>query len=72
MWFFLIEFYLFLERREVKGKERERNIDVLPLTRMLTGAWMHNPGMCPDQESSQCPFALQNDIQPTKTGQGQT
>ena len=32
--------YLFLERREGKQKERERNISVwLPLTRPLLGTW---------------------------------
>ena len=41
--FFFLRFYLFIFRergRGVKGKERERNIDVwLPLVRPLLGTW---------------------------------
>ena len=43
--------YLFLERGEGREKERERNIDWLPLACMpLTGDLAPDPGMCPDQE----------------------
>ena len=44
----------FLERREGKEKERERNISVLEIHRSIashmppTGDLAHNPGMSPD------------------------
>ena len=52
---FLKDFiYLFLERGVGREKERERNIDMWsPLTCPQPGALAHNPGMCPDWESSQ-------------------
>ena len=46
-------FYLFLERKEGKEKERERNINVwLPLARPPLGDLTCNPSMCPDWESN--------------------
>ena len=45
--------YLFLERREGKEKERERNINVWLLLMPSTGDLARNPGMCPDWESNQ-------------------
>ena len=62
--------YSFLERREGREKERERilmqerNINWLPLTGTPTGDWTRNLGLCPDWESNQKPFALQDDSQP--------
>ena len=44
--------YLFLGRGEGKEKDRERNIDGLPLTCPPTGNLACNPGMCPDWESN--------------------
>ena len=50
--FLFKRFYLFLDRREGKEKERERNINVwLPLVRPPTRYLALNPGMCPDWES---------------------
>ena len=61
--------YLFLDRREGEGKERERNISVwLPLTppnRDLA----RNPGMCPDWESNQQRFVSQAHAQSTELHQ---
>ena len=38
--FFKDFIYLFLEREDGKGKEREKNINVwLPLARLLLGTW---------------------------------
>ena len=44
-------YFFFLERREVKERERERNIDPLPLICTPTGDQNPKPGMCPNQES---------------------
>ena len=64
--------YSFLERRQGREKERERNIDGwekhplvashMPPTRDMAC----NPGMCPDWESNQQPFSLQAGIQSTE------
>ena len=63
-------FYLFLERMEGKEREKtsicERNTDWLPLPHPKPGTTQDlscNPGMNPDQESNQRPFALQDDTQ---------
>ena len=48
---FLIKIYLFLERGEGREKERDRNIDRLPLTCTLTRG--PNPGMCPNRDANQ-------------------
>ena len=42
-----------------------RNINGLPLTHAPTGVLAHNPGMCPDWELNQQPFALGDNTQPT-------
>ena len=47
---FLKRFYLFLERGERRERERERNINQLPLRCALTWDRTRDPGMCPDQE----------------------
>ena len=58
---FLEEFIsLFLERGERREKEREKNINQLPLADLA-----RNPGMCPDWESNQRPFGFQADTQST-------
>ena len=61
--------YLFLERREGREKERERNIDVREkhwsvASRLRTRP--DNPGMCSDGESNRWPLTLWNDTQPTE------
>ena len=61
---------LFLERGEGKEKERERNIsDVAAPHRPPTGDLAHNPGTCPDWESNQQPFGLQDHAQSTELHQ---
>ena len=60
-------FYLSIFRARGKEGERERNINVwLPLPRSLNGDLACNPGMCPDWQSSQRPFASQAWAQPTE------
>ena len=44
----------------------EINIDWLPLAHPPADDLAHNPGMCPDQESNQQPFGLQDDAQTTE------
>ena len=62
---------LFSERGEGREKERERNINWLPVLQPLTRDQTRNPGVCPDWESNQQPFALQNNAdQESCTGQG--
>ena len=56
-----ILFISFLERGEVREKERKRNINELPLVHAPTWDWTCNPGMCPDQESNLRHFALLDD-----------
>ena len=55
--------YSFLEREEGREKERERNVDQLPLTCASNEEQTHNFGTCPDRELSWQPFALQDDTQ---------
>ena len=65
-------YFFFPERREVREKERERNIDrpekhrsvasCMPPTRDLTC----NPGMCPNWKLNQGPFALWEEAQSTE------
>ena len=65
--FFKELIYLFLESREGKQTERERNINVwLPLTSSPTGDLAYNPGMCPVWESNQRPFGMQDGTQSTE------
>ena len=59
----------FLERGEGREKERERNIDLLPLARTPTGDCTCNLGMCPDREWNQQPIDLQDDAQPNEPHQ---
>ena len=61
--------YLVLERVEGREKERERNIDGVPLLHPSSGDQTVNPGMCPDQESIRQLLALRNDAQPTEPHQ---
>ena len=62
-------FYLILEKGEGREKERERNIDRLPLARALTWGQACNPDMCPDLELNWWPFAGWDDAQPTEPQQ---
>ena len=70
--FFKDFIYLFLEREEERGKEKERNIDVrekhqLDASRtFLTGDRTHNSGMCPDQASNWRSLTLRDDAHPTE------
>ena len=71
--FFNILFtYLFLERGEGREKEKVRNIDMWEKHQLaashthLHGGLAHNPGVSPDQESSQRLFSLQDDVHPTE------
>ena len=60
-------FYLFIFRERGGGeKERERNIDWLPLIGAPPGDKTQNPGICPDRESNWQPFALRDNAQPTE------
>ena len=44
---------MFIDFKETrKGREWDRNIDLLPLERALTGDLTLNLGVCPDQGSS--------------------
>ena len=64
--------FIFQKKRKGGGKKGretlkcERDIDRLPLICAPTRERTHNPGMCPDQESNQRPFTLQDDAQPTE------
>ena len=67
--------YSYREGEEGRNKGRaalmyERNIYPLPLTCAPARDWASNPGMCPDRESNQWPFALQDDAQLSHPGQG--
>ena len=48
------------------AKERERNINWLPLAHAMTGDRTHNPGTYPDQESNRQLFTLWDKAQPTE------
>ena len=50
---------LIVERGRGGGRERERNIDKLPVVCAPTGDQTLNLGMCPDQQSNPQPFGLQ-------------
>ena len=63
--------YLFLERGEDRGKEREkhwcaRETLIGCLLHSPTGDLAQNPDMCPDWELNQWPFGLWDDMQPTE------
>ena len=60
-------YYLFIFReRGRREKERERNIDQLPLAHARTGDQTRNTGMCPNRKSNWWPFTLGDDAQPTE------
>ena len=62
--------YLFLERREGREKERERQINVwLPLMCLPTGNLACQPGMCPDWDSNQQTFGSKAGTQLTEPHQ---
>ena len=52
-----------------REKERERNIDWLPLAHAPAGGQTHSPGMCPDPELNRPPFGSQDNTQPTEPHQ---
>ena len=58
--------YLFFRKRDGKEKEREKNINQLPLAHPPTMDLARNPGTCPDQGLNQRPFGLWDDTQPTE------
>ena len=62
--------YLFFERGEGRGKERERNIHVCLPRAPPSGDPARNPGMYPDRESNLRRFAFREDTQLSHTGQG--
>ena len=64
-----ILFIYFLETGKGREKEKARTIDLLPLTRILTGDQNCNPGMFSGWGLNPWPFALWNDAQPTKPHQ---
>ena len=55
-----LKIYLLILERE-KGRERERNINWLPPTYVLTMDWTHSLGMCLDQGSNLQPFVVWED-----------
>ena len=58
IFFFLDFIYLFLDRREGTEKDKKKSINVwLPLM-PLTESLAHNPGQCPDWESTLHPLVL--------------
>ena len=60
-------FCLFIPReRGGREKERERNIDQLPLVCAPTRDRTWNPGVCPDRESNLGAFGLMDDTHPTE------
>ncbi|KAF6099831.1 hypothetical protein HJG60_011562 [Phyllostomus discolor] len=65
--------YLFLERREGREKQRERNISMreISITSCTppTGDLARNPGMCPDWKLNRQPFASQAGTQSTEPHQ---
>ena len=54
---------MILESGEEKEKEREINIDQLPLAYAPNEDQTCNAGICPDQESNLKPLGLQDDAQ---------
>ena len=72
-----LRFYLFLERGGGMQKEREKtsmleiNVDQVPLVRIPNADQTHHPGMCPDPESNQQPFASRDNAQQRYTSQSQ-
>ena len=56
---FFNDFIYFSERGEGREKERERNINWLPLAGPQPRTLAHNPGTCPDWESNWWLFSLQ-------------
>ena len=73
--FKIFEGLFYSHSRETEGKREketlmwERNSDGLPSTCAPTGDWIHNLGMCPDQESNWRPFSYGTTLQPTEPHQ---
>ena len=53
---------MFVDFRERKERERERNIHLLPSLRTLTGDPTCNLGRCPHRELNSKPFGVQNGL----------
>ena len=74
--FFKDFIYLFWERREGRGKERDRNIDMWEKHWLVAscippnGDWTHNAGMFPSWESNWQPFTLWGHNQLSYASQG--
>ena len=69
--FFLLRFYLFLEKEREREKHQcGRHTSIIcPLSAPQPQIKPHNPGMCPAWELNQQPFALRSDAQPTEPHQ---
>ena len=61
--------YLFLERGEGRGREREKHQCVVASHMAPSGDLACNPGMCPDWESNWRPFASRGSAQSTELHQ---
>ena len=61
--------YLFLERGEVRKKERKRTINVRNIDQLPFRDVAHNPGMFPDRDPNQPPVSLRDNAQPTEPHQ---
>ena len=60
--------FMFRERGKEGDREGEKHQCVVASHMPPTGDLAHNPGMCPDQQSSQQPFTLWNATQLSHTG----
>ena len=64
LFYFLLRFYLFIFRR--REREGEKHQCVVDSRTPPTGDLARDPGMCPDWELNQQPFALWADAQSTE------
>ena len=74
--FFFKDFIYFFLLERVEGREKERERNLVQEKHQSVASCMApsrdlacNPGMCPDWESNQWHFGLQNDAQPTEPHQ---
>ena len=61
--FFFLRFHLFLERGEGRGREGEKHQCMVAFHVLPTGDLARSPGLCPDWESNERPFASQSGAQ---------
>ena len=66
LFLFIFYFYLFLDRRGEGESEGEKHQCVFASCTPSTGDLTLNPGMCPDWELNQQPFALWDNAQPNE------